>query len=167
MWIEAAVAIGSQLMKMSGQAGIEDAKMRQAWRQAESLSNQAVEAQIQGNLALLEAKKSVNQLTYNYNKQQSMNAVATAGAGRSFSGGSIQALMNGDKARLAFDTKYLEESGQLKKNSFNRRAEELRKASLNTLSGNAEASNIRRNTNMINNAQAIGGIASDIYKQIS
>jgi len=106
-----------------------------------TMMDQSTQAFIAGEMALLTAQNQSNALNQYYNKTQQQNAVETASSNRSFAGGSVQAVMQGDLANLQYDTEFAKAIGQFEEQSYKRQSESYYKGALQNIEQARKAAN--------------------------
>ena len=102
-------------------------------QESESMMDQSTQAFIAGEMAILSAQNQSNSLKMDFNKRQAYNAVEVAKQGRSFSSGSVQAIMQGDVANLQYDTEFAKAIGQYKESAYKRQSENYYKGAIENI----------------------------------
>ena len=102
--------------------------------QSDSMMDSSTQAYLAGEMAVLTAQQQSAVMTKDFNKRQEHNAVEVAAQGRSFSGGSVQAIMQGDMANLQYDTEFAKAIGQYKDRAYKRQSENYYKAAIENVS---------------------------------
>jgi hypothetical protein len=115
-----------------------------------TMMDQSTQAFIAGEMALLTAQNQSNALNQYYNKTQQQNAVETASSNRSFAGGSVQAVMQGDLANLQYDTEFAKAIGQFEEQSYKRQSENYYKGALQNIEQARKAANAADKGAMLN-----------------
>jgi hypothetical protein len=124
-------------------------RFRGQLKQSEALMDQSYQSFLNGELALLTAQNQSTALLQSFNKVQAYNAVETAKQGRSFSGGSIQAVMRGDMANLQFDTEFAQAIGQYEEKAYKRQSENYYQGALTNISDALRAGKTAAYANLI------------------
>lgn len=83
--------------------------------QAEGYKIQEINARLAAKRAESQAKYTSMKLTQNYNDIMAKNMAISAASGRSISSESVQAIIEADENKLAWDLDYIELSGQMQK----------------------------------------------------